>query len=212
MDPHPGVDRHRLVVAHPLTRVSADRLLPGLLASPELRNLPFTGSPQDFSRFIREVRARAAPGYRYEGAGVADPLVRWIEEERYYRTLPNHPFPMPNEPRTHTPELLDQLTRRLNDLLAPDADDRGRCASCGTKLNAPKSNKLFCSTVCRSRNWRRQQHDLALRDAASRMQTRACPVCGVTWLAGLERRSDARFCSGRCKQAEHRRRSASFDR
>uniref|UniRef100_UPI003872BF6B hypothetical protein n=1 Tax=Streptomyces halobius TaxID=2879846 RepID=UPI003872BF6B len=43
------------------------------------------------------------------------------------------------------------------------------------------------------------------------MQTRECPVCGVTWLAGLERRSDARFCSGRCKQADHRRRPALFD-
>ncbi|MFG2848708.1 TniQ family protein [Kitasatospora sp. NPDC048296] len=186
--------------------------LADLLASPELRGLPFTGNSQDFSRFIREVRARVAPGYRYEGAGVADPLVRWIEEERYYRTLPNHPFPMPNEPRTHNPEPLDQLTRRLNDLLSPDTDDRGSCASCGTKLKAPKSNKLFCSTVCRSRNWRRQQNDRALRDAASRQQTRECPVCGVTWLAGLERRADARFCSGRCRQADHRRRSALYDR
>lgn len=185
--------------------------LAGLLASPELRSLPFTGRPQDFSRFIREVRTRAAPGYRYEGAGVADPLVRWIEEERYYRTLPNHPFPMPNEPRTYNPETLEELTLRVSDLLSPDTDDQGRCASCGTKLKAAKANTRFCSTTCRSREWRRQQNDHALRDASSRMQTTECPVCGVTWLAGLERRSDARFCSGRCKQAEHRRRSALSD-
>ncbi|WP_157968634.1 hypothetical protein [Streptomyces geranii] len=39
------------------------------------------------------------PGYRYEGAGAAGLLVRRIEEERYYRTLPDHPWPKPDEPR-----------------------------------------------------------------------------------------------------------------
>ncbi|CAM5511108.1 TniQ family protein [Streptomyces canarius] len=103
--------------------------LTALLASPQLRNLPFTGHDRDFRQFILEVRARAAPGYSYEGAGVTDPLVRWIEEERYYRTLPNHPFPMPNEPRTHNPDTTEQVTRRLDALLALDSVPEGAAAA-----------------------------------------------------------------------------------
>ncbi|WKK24218.1 hypothetical protein QZH56_00590 [Streptomyces olivoreticuli] len=182
--------------------------LTGLLASPKLRNLPFTGHDQDFRQFVLEVRARVAPGYSYEGAGVADPLVRWIEEERYYRTLPNHPWPMPNEPQTRKPDSPDQLTRRLDVLLVPDSDsdDRSRCASCGTQLANTHPRMQFCSTACRSRNWRRRQHQRALRDAASSTRPAECPVCGVTWTTGNDRRRDTVYCSHRCRQAAFRQR------
>ncbi|GAA3476184.1 hypothetical protein GCM10018966_007110 [Streptomyces yanii] len=84
-----------------------------------------------------------------EELGQADFEIAYADEDRVPRreALTACPFQMPNEPHTHNPESLDQLTRRLNDLLAPDADDRGRCASCGTKLKAPKSSTRFCSTV-----------------------------------------------------------------
>ncbi|MDJ0342140.1 TniQ family protein [Streptomyces sp. H10-C2] len=182
--------------------------LTGLLASPQLRSLPFTGNDRDFRLFISEVRARAAPGYRYEAAGVADPLVRWIEEERYYRTLPNHPWPMPNEPRTHNPETPEQLVRRLNEFLDPGSEDPGRCANCGNHMKAENPRMRFCSTACRSRNWRLQQHERTLREASSRLEKRECPACGVTWTPGNDRRRDARYCSHRCRQAAFRRRTA----
>ncbi|MFH8786967.1 TniQ family protein [Streptomyces roseoverticillatus] len=185
--------------------------LTGLLASPKLRNLPFTGRDRDFHLFISEVRARAAPGYRYEAAGVADPLARWIEEERYYRTLPNHPFPMPNEPRTHNPDTLEDLTRRLNAILAPESDSQRQCVSCGTRLKDASPRMRFCSTVCRSRNWRRQQRQRALRDASSSTKQAECPVCGTTWMVGSDRRRDARYCSHRCREAAFRQRKAVED-
>ncbi|MCX4586354.1 hypothetical protein [Streptomyces sp. NBC_01481] len=165
--------------------------LTGLLASPTLRSLPFTGTVGNFRRFIKEVRERAAPGYRYEGAGAADPLVRWIEEERYYRTLLNHPWPMPNEPRTHEPKTLDDLARRVDSLLA--RGDRRRFVNCGDRFEATYPTARFCSISCRSRNWRLQQIDRASGPAESMK----CPVCGVTWTAGNDRRQGARYCSHR---------------
>ncbi|MFI5766543.1 TniQ family protein [Streptomyces sp. NPDC051563] len=185
--------------------------LAGLLASPRLRGLPFTGNEQDFRLFISEVRTRVAPGYRYEAAGVADPLVRWIEEERYYRTLPNHPWPMPNEPRTHNPESLEQIVHRLNEFFDSDPDNPDRCASCGDQLKTSNPRTRFCSAACRSRDWNRQHQERKVRETASRSERRECPSCGVTWTPGDDRRRDARYCSHRCRQAAFRRRTADED-
>ncbi|WP_405608395.1 hypothetical protein [Streptomyces sp. NBC_01508] len=182
--------------------------LAGLLASPTLRSLPFTGNTGDFRRFIKEVLDRVAPGYRYEGAGAADPLVRWIEEERYYRTLPDHPWPKPDEPRADKSKRLDELPRRAAMLAS---DDRTRCASCGSQLMARNSRTRFCSTACRSRNWRLEQHQRALSDPSSSMQKVECPACGATWTSGNDRRQDAVYCSHRCRQAAWRQRTALYD-
>ncbi|MGW6392981.1 hypothetical protein ACWFR1_21295 [Streptomyces sp. NPDC055103] len=184
--------------------------LTGLLASPKLRNLPFTGCDRDIRQFISEVRERAAPGYRFEVSGAADPLVRWIEEERYYRTLPNHPFPMPNEPRPHIAETLGDLTRRLNARLAPDPeDDRSRCAGCGKSLEGGHPRARFCSPACKARRYRQKRQELAL--SSPFRSHKECPVCGVTWTPGDDRRSDARYCSHRCRQAAFRQRQAVED-
>ncbi|MEU7222837.1 TniQ family protein [Streptomyces chrestomyceticus] len=72
--------------------------LAGLFASAHLRFLPFTGDERDLRRFIQEVRDRAAPGYCLEDAGKRDPLVRWIEEEPYDRSLPFYPWNPPGLP------------------------------------------------------------------------------------------------------------------
>lgn len=182
--------------------------LAGLLASPTLRSLPFTGNTGDFRRFIKEVRDRVALGYRYEGAGAADPLVRWIEEERYYRTLSDHPWPQPDEPRANNSKKPNELPRRATMLTS---DDRSHCANCGNELKARNSRTRFCSTACRSRNWRLEQHQRALSDPSSSMQKVECPACGVTWTSGNDRRQDARYCSARCRQAAYRQRTALHD-
>lgn len=63
--------------------------LAGLLVTPGLGDLPFTGHPADMRRFIDEVRVRVLPGYQYDYDDHKDPLVRWIEKERRRRTLPD---------------------------------------------------------------------------------------------------------------------------
>ncbi|MFF7984152.1 TniQ family protein [Streptomyces sp. NPDC007901] len=69
--------------------------LAGLLASPCLRFLPFTGQDRDLRRFIGEVHDRAAPGYGFDAIGKRDPLIRWIEQEPYDRSLPFYPWRPP---------------------------------------------------------------------------------------------------------------------
>lgn len=69
--------------------------LAGLFASPYLRFLPFTGQDRDLRRFIREVHDRAAPGYSLDAIGKRDPLIRWIEQEPYDRSLPFYPWRPP---------------------------------------------------------------------------------------------------------------------
>lgn len=72
--------------------------LTGLFASPHLRFLPFTGQNRDLRRFIREVHDRAAPDYGLEAVGKRDPLIRWIEQEPYDRSLPFYPWRPPGRP------------------------------------------------------------------------------------------------------------------
>ncbi|RDG36752.1 hypothetical protein DVH02_18330 [Streptomyces corynorhini] len=86
------------------------------------------------------------------------------------------------------------------------------CEGCGSRLrpSAPPRAR-FCSTACRARHWRR---DLRLRkrvaaelDGAGRAE---CPECGTTWVAGVDRRSNAVYCSRRCVTRAWRARKESF--
>ncbi|RKN02945.1 hypothetical protein D7319_32390 [Streptomyces radicis] len=58
---------------------------------------------------------------------------------------------------------------------------------------------VFCSAACRSRQWRRDRR-LRKRVAAelSGIGLAKCPVCGATWVVGVDRRSNAVYCSRRC--------------
>lgn len=81
---------------------------------------------------------------------------------------------MPDAPRTHNSDTTEQLTRRLDALLAPDSDGRGRCVGRDAQLKDSGPRMRLCSTACRSRNWRRRQHPHQHRDAAS--STRQLPT------------------------------------
>lgn len=59
--------------------------LADLLISPPWSVLAFTGITGDLNRFIREVRARVAPGYQLDPIASTDPLLLWIEEQRHHR-------------------------------------------------------------------------------------------------------------------------------
>ncbi|OXY87383.1 hypothetical protein BEH93_13305 [Streptomyces sp. 2R] len=65
-----------------------------LLASPQLRRLPFTGEEADMQRFITEIRIRAAPSYVHDDSDRRHPLVRWMQKEAHRRSFPN-PMPAP---------------------------------------------------------------------------------------------------------------------
>ncbi|MFE4356157.1 hypothetical protein [Kitasatospora sp. NPDC056800] len=162
--------------------------LTSVLVSPTLRSLPFTGRPADLRRFVEEVRTRVVPGYRYEDANSADPLFRWMEAERYYRTADDDPFLLPPAagPRAQT-----EPRHSANDL---------RCLTCGTRLSPQaRPDAAFCSSACRARRWRLSQAEPSKR-------TTKCLICKTTWTSGLERRKDAVYCSARCNTEAWRRR------
>jgi hypothetical protein len=70
---------------------------------------------------------------------------------------------------------------------------------------------MFCSSVCRSRQWRKERR-LRKRLAAVQGETCEveCPECGARWVAGVDRRSDAVYCSRRCVVRAWRRRKEAF--
>jgi len=70
---------------------------------------------------------------------------------------------------------------------------------------------VFCSTVCRSRQWRVEsrlrKRLAAVMDGVGEVE---CPECGTRWIAGVDRRSDAVFCSTKCKVSAWKRRKEPF--
>ncbi|TXL83399.1 hypothetical protein EW053_37255 [Streptomyces sp. IB2014 016-6] len=86
------------------------------------------------------------------------------------------------------------------------------CRACGERLaSRVRPDAVFCSAACRSRQWRA---DRRLRKRLAAVQGGAgeveCPECGHRWVAGVDRRSDALFCSARCKVRAWRRRKETF--
>lgn len=108
---------------------------------------------------------------------------------------------------------------------------RRRCASCRKALPAnANARRRYCGPACVARAYRarrRQQVHERIRanvTTAFAMMTRReltvaevdfmwdvfeavrCPQCGQVVWPGVRRRADARYCSGRCRQAAARRR------
>ncbi|ARF73800.1 hypothetical protein B7C62_17155 [Kitasatospora albolonga] len=74
------------------------------------------------------------------------------------------------------------------------------CEGCGRPLSSEAPARArFCSAVCRCRQWRQGQR-LRKRVAAelSGAGRAECPECGAIWVAGVDRRSNAVYCSRRC--------------
>src|SRR3954468_18127156 len=116
------------------------------------------------------------------------------------------------------PEDLDETVRknhRLCVFLSPGlgghepyaglvSEDAGRvgeriCRGCGERLRrGARPRAEVCSSACRSRQWRRERR-LRQRLAAARdgMGEAECSECGTRWVADVDRRSDAVFCSPR---------------
>lgn len=77
-----------------------------------------------------------------------------------------------------------------------------RCPGCGDWLSPDAGLRaVFCSGVCRSRQWRRLRR-VKLRAAALERDEgrRVCPVCGAVWVAGVDHRRNAVYCSPRCRR------------
>lgn len=99
------------------------------------------------------------------------------------------------------------------------------CANCGGPLpEGAWPTRKYCSAACRSQQWRALKRGRAEYEAAvaelvalgvegrgpTREETRAqrksatCPVCGQRWWPTLQKRSNAVYCSGRCRVAAFR--------
>ncbi|THA77837.1 hypothetical protein E6U81_34325 [Streptomyces sp. A0592] len=86
------------------------------------------------------------------------------------------------------------------------------CGGCGDRLRPDaRPDAVFCSTACRARSWRRdrrlRRRVMAELNGAGRV---TCPQCGTPWVAGVDRRSDAVYCSRRCVMRAGRSRNESF--
>lgn len=71
---------------------------------------------------------------------------------------------------------------------------------CGERLRQDvRSGAVYCSAVCRSRQWCRNRR-LRKRVAAelSGVGRAECPECGATWAAEADRRWNAVYCPRRC--------------
>lgn len=82
------------------------------------------------------------------------------------------------------------------------------CPGCGSAVpEAMRADAVYCSAACRAKHWRwAQRSRLRVRviRAPGSAQAR-CPECGTVWVAGLERRVDAVYCSPRCRTRGWRR-------
>jgi predicted nucleic acid-binding Zn ribbon protein len=81
--------------------------------------------------------------------------------------------------------------------LVEDPDDVGkRCLMCGKPFVAQRSTKRYCSATCRvnASRWSESEYEALLN--------RKCKFCNgpITY----DQRSDAQFCSARCRQRWHR--------
>lgn len=85
------------------------------------------------------------------------------------------------------------------------SEDVGRaearvCGDCGERMRlGARPDAVFCSAVCRARQWRRSRR-LRKRVAAELdgEGLAKCPACGATWVVGVEWRSNAVYCSRKC--------------
>ncbi|QDA10379.1 hypothetical protein FMM49_01210 (plasmid) [Streptomyces rimosus subsp. rimosus] len=87
-----------------------------------------------------------------------------------------------------------------------------RCRVCGRRLRpGARPQAVYCSAACRARQWRTER-SLRKRAAAVRDRgcQRTCPQCGTTWVAGVDRRLSAVFCSPRCRTRAWRQRREGF--
>lgn len=87
-----------------------------------------------------------------------------------------------------------------------------QCAGCGERLRPEaRADAVYCSAACRARQWRRERR-LRKRVAAelSGAGRAVCPECGDSWVAGVDRRSNAVYCSRKCVTRAWRARKETF--
>jgi hypothetical protein len=87
---------------------------------------------------------------------------------------------------------------RLRLVAARDVDVGPRlCRGCGEPL---KASAVFCSSVCRSRQWRRMRRTRARTEATQNGVAVNCPECGESWTVRVERPVSAVYCSPRYRK------------
>lgn len=70
---------------------------------------------------------------------------------------------------------------------------------------------MYCSGVCRFRQWRRLRRVRLRAAALERGQgLRVCPVCSAEWVAGVDHRSNAVYCSAKCRRRAWAARNEAF--
>lgn len=91
---------------------------------------------------------------------------------------------------------------RLRLVMVTDDDAGPRlCRGCGGPLMpSAKATALFCSTACRSRQWRRMRRARVKSEAAKAGVTASCPECGASWTVGVEHPASATYCSPCCRK------------
>lgn len=81
-------------------------------------------------------------------------------------------------------------------------DHIDRCMVCNTHFFATMKGIKFCSNGC-ERNHRLERRSLTRGSRAKEHQEQACAHCGAAF---IPKRSDSKFCSGKCRVAAHRQR------
>ncbi|WP_143675269.1 hypothetical protein [Streptomyces sp. JV178] len=86
---------------------------------------------------------------------------------------------------------------RLRLVVVADDDAGPRlCRECGGPLMpSVKASAVFCSSVCRSRHWRRMRRAQARTEAVQAGVTSNCPECDASWTVGIEHPASATLLS-----------------
>lgn len=102
---------------------------------------------------------------------------------------------------------LDEVPRLRLVVIADDQAGPRLCPGCGVPLMpSAKATAVFCKAACRSRHWWRMRQVRARTEAVQAGVTIACPQCGESWTAGVDRLVSALYCSPACrKRAWHTR-------
>ena len=85
-----------------------------------------------------------------------------------------------------------------------DLEANATCSQCGgpIRCDVRKQGRMFCSRACETNHYNGKRQRKAI-------EVKACGHCGEVFTA---KRTDARYCSARCRQAARRSRASQADR
>lgn len=94
-------------------------------------------------------------------------------------------------------------------VITDDGSGPPLCRGCGDPLRpAAKSTAAFCSSVCRSRDWRRLRRPQVRTEAVRAARTGNCQECRASWTVRVDHPVSARYGAPGCRKRSWRRRRA----